>query len=92
MSGERHELQTGFDMARRDPWFWHCVSEAMDTPEFLAQWRSLRGYQIARSPIEAMVDKACGVEQERAQEFIRDVYDTIYTRIPRPSMTEAAGE
>lgn len=74
-----------FDDARRDPWFWHCVNEAMETPGFVENWNRLHGFPVARSPIELMVDTATGAMKDRAQQFIRDVYETVYTRIPRPA-------
>jgi hypothetical protein len=60
-----------------------CVSVAAGNAEFVSNWMRLHGITLAGSPIDAMVDEASGRNDAIAAQFIADVKELIYDRIPR---------
>lgn len=61
--------------------------------EFVAQWERLSGKSLAdtRTPIEKMVDEACGLKvlSDAQKEFAEFVYDTVWCRLSRECFEEA---
>lgn len=65
-----------------------CAETAL-IPEFVANYNRLTGnnFQVphTRSPIEAMVDKACGyngINEEEATKFANFFYEYVWSRLP----------
>lgn len=71
--------------AKRDPWFWICVQEAIETDGIVENFCRLNGYAVPNSTIERMIDSATGVLSQQAKDFVQFVFDAVYMRIPRPS-------
>jgi hypothetical protein len=71
-------------MAYADPAFMACLQEAIETPELIEQLDRLYGASLTakRSPIEAMVDKATGKQEDDMRAFVGFVHDGIYLRLP----------
>ena len=63
------------------PPFLVCLAAAAANPDFVREWERLRGFRAPRAPIDAMVDEACGLNDEKARLFIEDVRELIYDRI-----------
>ena len=68
-----------------DPFFHVCLSTAAKDEEFVAQFDRLTGNNLSSkgTPIERMVDDACGRTESGLKEFLEFVYETVYTRVPR---------
>lgn len=65
------------------------VAEAAKIPEFVDNYNRLTGnnfkFFIARSPMEAMVDKATGFkgfDEEEAWKFAAFFYEFVWSRLP----------
>lgn len=56
--------------------------------QFVAQWARLRGFKLAGSPIERMVDDATGYSDDIADTFISDVRDLVWNRVPRQAAND----
>jgi hypothetical protein len=70
-------------MAYADPAFMACLREAIDTPELVEQFDRLYGASLAaRRPIDAMVGKVTGKQQDDMRAFVGFVHDGIYLRLP----------
>lgn len=61
--------------------FGDCLQRALQS-EFFLEWARLRGYKPPTSPLDAMIDKAAGIDDHTARQFILDVYDLIWLRLP----------
>lgn len=71
-----------------------CTEAAM-IPEFVENYNRLTGnnFKLARSrsPIEAMVDKACGYtgfDEEEAKKFAAFFYEFVWSRLPVKCFTD----
>lgn len=64
--------------------FYDCVMACLEEPELIANFERLYGVKIVerRSPIEQMVDKACGREPgtEGMAAFVEFVHECVWTR------------
>ena len=73
-------------MAYADPAFAKCLIEAGATSELVEQFDRLTGCKVGRigngSPIERMVDKATGFQDDQMRQFAEFVHDCIYLRLP----------
>lgn len=81
------EIQDAVKLALLDPFFHQCISTAARDAEFVAQFDRLTGNNLSpgKTPIERMVDDACGRTDSGLKEFLEFVYETLYTRVPRDS-------
>jgi len=70
-------------MAYGDPAFLACLSDAIDTPELVEQFDRLYGATLTgrKSPIEAMVDRATGKQEDDIRAFVRFIHDCVYLRL-----------
>lgn len=70
--------------AYMDPAFMMCLHEAIAERELVVQFNRLTNSSLctARSPIEQMVDDACGMTDENMRKFTEFVHFSIYTRLP----------
>lgn len=71
------------------------VAEAAQIPEFVENYNRLTGNNfklfIARTPIEAMVDKADGFkgfDEEEALKFAAFFYEYVWSRLPDECFTD----
>jgi len=67
-----------------DPAFMACFKSAISTHELVQQFDRLYGCSLsrARSPIEQMIDKATGYQDDQLRKFTEFVHDSIYMRLP----------
>jgi len=74
-------------LALLDPFFHQCLAIAAQDAEFVAQFDRLTGNHLSagKTPIERMVDDACGRTDSGLKEFLEFVYETVYIRVPRDS-------
>lgn len=70
--------------AVREGWrgFAECVRQCLDSPSFIEEWARLRGFKVNRAPIEQMIDEATGYGDHVARQFLSDVWDTVWIRLP----------
>lgn len=75
--------------------FAQACAEAAMIPEFVENYNRIMGanFQIpkARSPIEQMVDKACGysdINEEETRKFAAFFYEFVWSRLPDECFTE----
>lgn len=63
--------------------FLKVLMECVINNELIAEFDRLKGYNLSMSgtPIELMIDKATGREQEAVESFIDFVYEDIYLRL-----------
>lgn len=63
-----------------DPYFHVCVHEAIDTPDFVAQFDRLYGTNLARrgAPVELAVDDASGRSKADMEKFVKFVRAVVY--------------
>lgn len=76
-----HAERLALPVAYADPAFMACLKEAIETPELVVEFNRLYEASLGKplSPIEKMVDKACGKDESDMRGFIEFVHDCIYT-------------
>ena len=81
---ETSAVRLTLPFAYADPAFDRCMHEASTTPELVEQFDRLYGCSLsrARSPIEQMIDKATGYQDDQLRKFTEFVHDSIYMRLP----------
>lgn len=91
------ELRQEVRDALADGWFHVCLLESIGEAELVENFERLSGTKLMlpapRSPIERMVDEACGVhpfDQNGMRRFVEFVYDCVYTRLERPKNFDEA--
>ena len=62
--------------------FQDCLLECVRNPEFVDNWARLRDVHLPTTGIDAMIDEATGHDSVVAQQFIADVYDLVWRRLP----------
>lgn len=62
--------------------FIQCVAACAANAEFVANWSRLRGIRFGANPLERMIDEASGFNSEIARQFIADVHDLVWSRLP----------
>lgn len=69
-----------------DPWFHMCLKNAIETPALLKQLDRLYGTTLTerKTPVNTMVDKACGRDERDMKIFTGFIYECIYRRVPPP--------
>ena len=72
-----------------------ACAEAAAIPEFVENYNRLTGNNFKlprpRSPIEAMVDKACGyhgLDEAEAAKFCEFFYEFVWSRLPDKCFTD----
>ncbi len=76
-----------------------CLMEAINNPDFVAQFNRLQGRRLgmrhATNPMDAAIDKATGYDQEIERmndedmvAFADCVRDTIWSRLPPETLIE----
>jgi hypothetical protein len=85
---ELPDVRAPLPVAFGDPAFVKCLMEAADTPELVAQFNRLYGGTLgARAhPIEVMIDKATGKQDDDMRKFSEFVHDSIYLRLPNEAI------
>jgi hypothetical protein len=72
--------------------FAECAVFCIGQPGLVEQFDRLTGSHIAqmpkRSPLDAMVDKACGVEESQLAAFTAFVLDCVWNRLPPEAFTD----
>ena len=65
--------------------YWECVMQCAAVPSFVAEFDRLSGHHLstlaARSPLDMMIDEACGRDREAIMAFLAYVYEFVWTRI-----------
>lgn len=61
--------------------FGDCLKYALQT-EFFSEWTRLREHKRPTSPLDAMIDEATGMNDHISRQFILDVYELIWLRLP----------
>lgn len=78
-------VRLALPMAYADPAFIVCLVEAVSMPEFVANFDRLTGCKVSRigagTPIEQMVDRATGFQEEQMRRFAEFVHDSVYLRL-----------
>jgi len=66
--------------------FYDCVIQCAGTPDLVKEFDRLTGHNLAdlkpRSGLDRMIDEATGRDKEGLEEFLRFVFDCIWTRLP----------
>lgn len=67
-----------------DPAFHGCVRTALDTPELVANFDRLYGFNLSRrgAPVDILVDDTTGRTEAGIRAFMVFVRDYVYTRLP----------
>lgn len=72
-----------------------ACAEAAKIPEFVENYNRLTGNKfklfISRSPIEAMVDKACGFkgfDEDETLKFAAFFYEFVWSRLPEEAFVK----
>lgn len=63
--------------------FAQCVIECAANDEFVSNWARLRGISFPVTPLEREIDAATFRNDDIARQFISDVADLVWSRIPR---------
>lgn len=63
--------------------FDECVMQCLRTPGLLEGFCRLHGYEVPKSSIDLMVDKATGRMEDLAKEFVVFVWNAVWLRLPR---------
>jgi len=83
---ERFQLPQAYG----DPAFIRCVMEAIETPELVEQFDRLKNTRLSKmgtlSPINQMVDKATGFQDDQMRTFSEFVHDLVYLRLPHAAI------
>jgi hypothetical protein len=78
------DVRLSLPAAHGDPAFQACLRESIETPELVAGFDRLYGANLVtrRAPIDAMIDKATGKQENDVRAFVAFVHDCIYLRLP----------
>lgn len=68
-------------MASEKVTFRDCVAATLETG-FVEEWMRLRGVKMPTNPLDAMIDDATGHGDEIAKQYLADVYDLVWLRLP----------
>jgi hypothetical protein len=63
-----------------------CLMQAARTPSLVAEFDRLTGHKLATvgkgTPLDQMIDDACGVHDAAMRDFCEFVWDCVYLRLP----------
>ena len=59
-----------------------CAQICAQDVDFVMEWERLRKLTLPRTPIDQMIDEATGRNSIIARQFIADVDDLIFSRLP----------
>jgi hypothetical protein len=61
--------------------FLDCLQACARDEEFVQHWLRLRGFRMARNPLEGAIDKATGFDEHIGRTFAADVWDLVWLRL-----------
>lgn len=63
--------------------FSQCLQAAAANSEFVQQWARLRKINLPKTGLDLEIDRATGHDEAIAEQFIEDVWELIWCRLPR---------
>lgn len=66
-----------------------CVYECLNNPDFMREYDRMRGTNLSLrgTPLDLAIDKASGRLESEARQFMADVADIVWSRLPRELTT-----
>jgi len=90
MLSEVPDVRLPLPAAYSDPAFNRCVMDALEAGELIDQFDRLYGCKMARigkgAPIEQVIDKVTGFQDEQLRKFSEFVHDSVYLRLPSEAL------
>lgn len=66
--------------------FYAVLMRAAACPALVAEYDRLRGTALSKMPwrsgVEVMIDQASGRERDQLEQFVRDMHDVVFERLP----------
>lgn len=62
-----------------------CIRECVNNPEFMREYDRVRGTNLSLrgTPLDVAIDEASGRIECEARQFVADVIDIVWSRLPQ---------